>query len=184
MGNCYTTCIKEDEIIKQLEDIKEDNINIKIALKFPNGVKGISTNDDYSKFVEEDDINTWIQKLIKDKKYTECYVYNNEMNDKDHGSCGHSKGILLWNKDKIDWLIHSVPNFPEEFNLKENKISKIDHKEEKFGQSFIFVENIPYEQLENILYQLGIMHVNCVDKLCVSEKLKIVDIISSHLKIF
>jgi hypothetical protein len=70
---------------------------------------------------------------------------------------GHSKGIVAWNDTKVSWLIHSVPNFPREFDGK--KISPIEKSEYIYGQSFAYVElsskSNDYHEIINRIYMMN-----------------------------
>ena len=62
-----------------------------------------------------------------------------EHKDEPHrsGKRGHCKGILAWNATHLSWLVHSVPNFPREFNGQ--TISAIEISELLYGQSFFHI---------------------------------------------
>ena len=146
-----------EELGKMVIDILpiSESINYHIALKSPKNTKYMYTKQDDWNF--SDDINEWISDRFSSINYKSWIVYNNQL-DKDHSSFAHAKGIIVWNNTKICWMIHSVPNFPESFN--ENGISKINKSELVYGQSFIFIDNIPINNLKNIKDQLSIMHVH------------------------
>ena len=145
MGQCIGLCCKES------------TFQYKVALKFPNGTNGIFYNE--TQQWNTININQWIQSLYNDSQLTrDCsfILYNDETSgikiESTHKK-GHCKGILAWNKKKITWLIHSVPNFPREFTG--DTISEIELGETIYGQSFCYIE---HEYNEEFLKQL-ISHV-------------------------
>ena len=142
----------------------EDKDVVKVALKFPHGISGIVYND---KFEATESIDEWIQSLYKDKNWTGFVVYNDQIDHlnmkldkspKGHAphtkgqpsgphTKGHTKGIVAWDDTKVSWLIHSVPNFPREFDGK--TISPIEKSEHIYGQSFMYIE-LPFNSHEII----------------------------------
>lgn len=134
--------------------------NVKIALKIPNSESYLEVKKTCftKKLVEKEDINIWIKNIYKNKLYTQYIVYNDELNGKSITHKGHCKGILSWNKKEISWLIHSIPNFPEQFDGM--NISNIKQSSTKYGQSFIFIDNIPINKLNELLENLIIMNPN------------------------
>ena len=158
MGNCL--CGEDKEVVK-------------VALKFPHGISGIVYNE---KFEATESIDEWIQSLYKDKNWTGFVVYNDQIDhlnmkrDKSPKgqpphtkgqpsgphtkgqpsgphTKGHTKGIVAWDDTKVSWLIHSVPNFPREFDGK--TISPIEKSEHIYGQSFMYIE-LPFNYHEII----------------------------------
>jgi len=138
-----------------------DNVIIKkFVLKFPHGANYIEYNN--KKFVEYDDINNWIQKLYSDSDYENWIIYNNNNFIKQdlinkklliYYKQGHCKGIVAWNKNKISWLCHSVPFFPNFYDGK--NISRINNSQLIYGQSFQYIEfNYTDQHIDNIIYQL------------------------------
>lgn len=128
--------------------------NYDVVLKLPDTKEYLHYCNEI--FVKKENINEWLNKLYQKQDYFDYIVYNDEHGNKVNGSCGHCKGILAWNKNKISWLIHSVPKFPEKFDGK--TISNLPESGEEFGQSFIFVDNIDISKLEVILINLYSMH--------------------------
>ena len=115
-----------------------------IALKFPNTINGIRYHD--SSWVPVN-INQWISNLYKSSNCTHWIVYNDDTSSFGNNTKkkGHCKGIISWkeiNKDQIliSWLIHSVPNYPREFNA--NFISELEPGELIYGQSFYYMEKL------------------------------------------
>ena len=84
-------------------------------------------------------INTWLKQFYTiDKKWNNWIVYNDELpklNDEDNfiTKKGHCKGIITWNENKISWLCHSLPKFPD-FNFDSNSINDINESELVYGQ--------------------------------------------------
>jgi len=72
---------------------------------------------------------------------------------KSHSTGGHCKGILAWNATHISWLVHSVPNFPREFNG--STISPIEPSEHIYGQSFFHVTR----QADEAFIKQAIAHI-------------------------
>jgi len=147
MGICYST---------------EETDNIKFfALKIPNGTQYLHYDNKYKKFIHHANINTWIQNLYSQSRWTNWLIYNDDTSKLGipHTKSTHSKGILTWSSNRIGWLCHSVPNFPSYFDGK--NISEIEQSELIYGQSFQYIE-IPFnvDLLDNILQQLFIMNIN------------------------
>ena len=159
MGNCL--CGEDKEIVK-------------VALKFPHGISGIVYND---KFEATESIDDWIQSLYKDKNWSGFIVYNDQRDHLNQDKSptgksptgkspkgpkkgqpphtkGHTKGIVAWNDTKVSWLIHSVPNFPREFDGK--TISSIEKSEHIYGQSFMYVElQTDYHEIINRVHTMN-----------------------------
>jgi deoxyribonuclease-2 len=155
------------------------------AIKSPHGLTYKYYERSKGEFQEGQDINTWIQGLYKTEHvWTDFMVYNDQTDV--HGTThGHCKGIITWNTvtKRLSWLVHSVPHFPQTFKLNEKgqaELSNIEHAEELFAQSFIYIE-IDYEngKLHDILEQVYHMqpHIylsNTVDKV-INKKHKTAD---------
>jgi hypothetical protein len=127
-------------------------VNVKIALKAPNGKTYMSI--DKKEMIKGENIDEWIKTVLCDKKKNNYVVYNDQ-NKKVFSQGGHCKGILLWNNENITWLVHSVPHFPEQFTG--DSISSINESQLQYGQSFACVRNIPIEHLQDILSSLSLM---------------------------
>ena len=151
------------------------------AIKSPHGLTYKFYEPSTGNFLEGEDINTWIQGLYKtDDIWTDYMVYNDQTDV--HGTThGHCKGIVTWNTvtRRLSWLVHSVPHFPKLFKLNEKgqaELSNIEHAEELFAQSFIYIEiDYEVEQLHTILEQIYHMepHIylsNIVDKVVTKKK--------------
>eukprot|EP00889_Picochlorum_renovo_P001286 jgi/Picre1/28316/NNA_003722.t1 len=60
----------------------------------------------------EQDINNWIKSKLANNTWDGVLAYN----DQSDKTCkGHAKGIVVWNKQYVGWLIHSVPHWPSFF---------------------------------------------------------------------
>lgn len=138
MGCCCSNYIQQYDVVFKLPNKKE-------YLHYING-----------KFVLKNNINEWLNSIYEKEQFTDYIVYNDENNNKINGNCGHCKGIIAWNKTKISWLVHSVPNYPKTFDGK--KLHPLPKSGLEFGQSFVFVNNISTEMLENIFLNLYSMH--------------------------
>jgi hypothetical protein len=110
-------------------------------------------------------IDQWLQNIYQYTLWPNYIVYNDQteklgVNGTTHG---HTKGILCWNETTISWLVHSVPNFPRTFEPEPNgtTISKLEHCEYIYAQSFVYVEidrqSTGREYLDFVLKQLFIM---------------------------
>ncbi|XP_018427240.1 PREDICTED: deoxyribonuclease-2-alpha, partial [Nanorana parkeri] len=69
--------------------------------------------------------------------------------DTNGGSRGHTKGVILLDKEKGFWLVHSTPNFPPPASEKYDWPGSAHHN----GQSFLCV-TYPYLQFREIGTQL------------------------------
>ena len=151
MGSCFScfNCFNKSSIIKY------------VALKLPHGTKGLEYCEQTHNFIQCD-INSWLSHLYINSEWTNWQIYNDEtghiISDSKHKK-GHCKGIVAWNKKRISWLCHSVPNFPKFFDGK--IISDIENSELIYGQSFQYIE-LEYSEplIYNILRQLHIMEAN------------------------
>lgn len=107
-------------------------------------------------WVLADDIQDWIKSKIADSAWDGVLAYNDQPSKGNRGSYGHAKGIMVWNKEFVGWLIHSVPQWPTFFKKKGdpsipdatkvahiegsvNVISGICDQQRAKGQSFIWV---------------------------------------------
>jgi len=152
-----------------------NNIQYSIALKRPNSKTycSIDNDDTNSNFIIEEDINIWINSKINKNKWKNQLLYNDELPnticENEHiepsknnyfNKKGHCKGIILWNSERLGWLIHSVPKYPNIIRLNsENKIDEIDNNQLIYGQSFIYIE-MNIQNLDNILKQIYLMESN------------------------
>jgi deoxyribonuclease-2 len=159
MGNC---CYKQNV---ESSLIVVSSTKTYFALKFPHGINGIEYSNSNQKFISCN-INIWLKQFYTiDKKWTNWIVYNDELpklNGEDNfiTKKGHCKGIITWNENKISWLCHSVPKFPD-FNFDSNSINDINKSELVYGQSFQIIEfEFKPEIIASILLQLHIMEAN------------------------
>uniref|UniRef100_A0A3Q1INU7 Deoxyribonuclease-2-alpha n=2 Tax=Anabas testudineus TaxID=64144 RepID=A0A3Q1INU7_ANATE len=84
--------------------------------------------------------------IFTDKPECEFIAYNDQPPYGSSGSaCGHSKGVVLVDKDTVVWLLHSTPQFPE--TRESNKFFPDTGK--TFAQTFICV-TFPKSQLDKI----------------------------------
>ena len=133
-----------------------NTIAVHVVLKLPHGHKGLLYNN--GEFHPMDSVQDWVQSLYS-VGWEGWAAYNDETSLTTKKTKGHCKGIVTWNKNKIGWLIHSVPNFPTEMTT--TSISPILPSELIYGQSFVYIE-LPYskEKLESILKQIEWMDAN------------------------
>lgn len=104
------------------EEKKEEKVSVGYEVAFKNGTgeeKGqysglesqIFTNGS-SGWQFERDINDWIKSKLANNTWDGVLAYN----DQSDKTCkGHAKGIVVWNKQYVGWLIHSVPHWPSYF---------------------------------------------------------------------
>ena len=131
-------------------------ITLQVVLKLPHGHKCIRYHNGV--FHPMESIQEWIQTLYP-SNWTGWAAYNDETTLTKIKTKGHCKGIISWNKRKIGWLIHSIPNFPTEMST--TTISPILPSELMYGQSFVYIEmNYSKKQLENIFKQINWMDAN------------------------
>lgn len=137
---------------------------VSIALKQPHGpyfgwMDNIM-NQDVLK--EEPDIHTWIQMVLGRHTWTNQLLYNDEeptnipIHSFPHHK-GHTKGILLWNSEKIGWLVHSVPKYPEPLQLRKPFVVPIIAENQLlYGQSFCYVEMpiVSYHKILLAVYEM------------------------------
>ena len=130
-----------------------------IALKQPHTLRFQHIKK--SKWIVGENIHSWLESLYKCQNTQGYIVYNDQVENlgytpKEH--CGQCKGIITWDKKYINWLVHSVPEFPSSFDG--THISKIDYNEIIYGQSFILIKNIPISMFPNVIVQLASMNPN------------------------
>lgn len=170
MGCCYSSNIQSKNDTTFIHDKKVD---VQIALKFPHTISGITYCNDQKQFIKCNDINNWLFNLYLGKSWTNWQVYNDETGHigNHHIKKGHCKGIIAWNKERISWLCHSVPNFPRQFSG--NSISEIEKSELIYGQSFQYIEvNYTVELISRILHQVQIMEAHIfIEKNSINNKL-------------
>jgi hypothetical protein len=158
MGCCYSNNIQSENDTTIMRD---KNVDVQIALKFPHIISGITYCNDQKQFIKCNDINNWLYNLYLGKSWTNWQVYNDETGHigNHHNKKGHCKGIIAWNKERISWLCHSVPNFPRQFSG--DSISEIEKGELIYGQSFQYIEfNYTVELIVRILNQVQIMEAH------------------------
>jgi hypothetical protein len=151
----------ENNIVKpEIDIVIENKPKIKVALKFPHGLSGITIDKEIK---ECQNINEWISSLYYLKEWKGWLVYNDEI-DTVHKK-GHCKGILAWNDTHLSWLVHSVPHFPKEFSG--NIISEIEKSEHMYGQSFFYIEReCDSSFLEKVIHQVYNMEAHIYLKKC------------------
>jgi len=136
-----------------------------VLLKQPGGDKFLFYRPFEKGFVLCENINLFLKTIYqssnfrKGKSWTDWLIYNDEVEGSTHTTAGHCKGILAWNKDRISWLVHSVPKFPATFDG--DCISPIQENQLIYGQSFHYIEfAFNADTLLQIRRQLDIMHAN------------------------
>jgi hypothetical protein len=145
--------------------VQEPEPFFKTAIKMPGGIDCIFYDPHTQTMIGGQTIDEWIQDLYQYTMWPNYIVYNDQTEKFGNHttSHGHTKGILCWNETHISWLIHSVPNFPRTFEANPNgtTISKLEHGEYVYAQSFVYVKidrhNTGREFLVSVLKQLFIM---------------------------
>lgn len=106
------------------------------------------------------DIDAWTHRTLLKEDWDGWIMYNDEPpTGKVSGSCGHTKGVVVWNAEKAGWLIHSVPLWPPAFTETldgKEILDNIKDDQVKFGQSFAWVD-IPRGNLQRLLRHAALM---------------------------
>ena len=114
-----------------IQEINNNKLLYSVALKKPSTTEYIywnswkQTKEFQIPFIHnENNINIWINNILNHtkQKWTSVIAYNDAPPSNFTTPSiyyGHCKGILVWNADKIGWLIHSVPKFPISIELEE-----------------------------------------------------------------
>lgn len=117
-----------------------------VALKYPNGIHYREYCPLTHTLIDNININNWIHMQLfspqQSHVWTGFAVYNDQT-DRLGFKCtakGHTKGIICWNGADMCWIIHSVPEFPAQFDPSARTISDIDPNELIFGQSFVCIK--------------------------------------------
>jgi hypothetical protein len=136
-----------------------------VLLKEPHGEKFLFYRPFEKGFVQCENINLFLKTVYQStnfrrgKSWTQWLVYNDEVEGSAQTTAGHCKGVLAWNMDRISWLVHSVPKFPETFDG--DTIAPIRENQLIYGQSFHYIEfAFKEDTLRQIRQQLAIMHAN------------------------
>lgn len=118
--------------------------NVNVTLKAPGGK---ICNDSKCNSIEE-----WMTLNIFNHDWKGELFYNDHPPFKKNAfsNGGHCKGIVVWNNEKVGWLIHSVPKFPSVF------LNEIPSAECIYGQSFAWIV-LPINKKKDILSQLQLM---------------------------
>lgn len=155
MGNCI--------------DSNKNILVTNIAIKLPGTTEYIYYDDETKKFIYEADINVWLNNLYCLNNSPNYIVYNNDTSllpvTNKNNNMSNCKGIVTWNKNRISWLVHTMPNFPRNFvgnyNNRHPFISQLERSNMMYGHMFHHIEfNFNKEILDNILQHLTIMDAN------------------------
>jgi hypothetical protein len=78
-------------------------------------------------------------------------------------TCGHTKGVVLWDGRLVGWLVHSVPKWPchdtrSPSGVGSRGLSEIEDSQIQKAQSFIWVA-LPAAALPTVLRQVEHMQV-------------------------
>ena len=79
-------------------------------------------------------------------------------------TCGHTKGVVLWDGRMVGWLVHSVPKWPchdtrSPSGVGSRGLSEIEDSQTQKAQSFIWVA-LPAAALPTVLRQVEHMQVS------------------------
>lgn len=75
--------------------------------------------------------------------------------------CGHCKGIVLWDRRWVGWLVHSLPCWPCQDHSAPSgcaTLSPVQPQQTDRGQSFLWVQ-LPVQLLPEVLAQVQHMQV-------------------------
>lgn len=146
-----------------------------VALKAP---KGDSThvywsNRGHVSTTQPTIITNWLEDVFTHTRQSwEGYMYyNDQLPDGTQESeflngvvnDGHCKGVVVWNADRMGWLIHSIPKYPRV--IKDiNDLWSVPESGMIYGQSAVYVE-IPRNRdtLDDICIQLSTMRAQIYD---------------------
>ena len=78
-------------------------------------------------------------------------------------TCGHTKGVVLWDGRMVGWLVHSVPKWPchdtrSPSGVASQGLSEIAESQTKQAQSFMWVA-LPAAALPTVVRQVEHMQV-------------------------
>lgn len=138
-----------------------------VALKAPNGRRVQWMESEKTGEWQQSDeggaaltIDTWAHRTLLAEDWDGWIMYNDEPpKQKPIGTCGHCKGVVVWNAQKAGWLIHSVPLWPPAFEEQldgREMMDNIGDDQVKFGQSFAWLD-IPRADLAAVLQHVSIM---------------------------
>jgi len=125
-----------------------------VCMKAPNGRKAQYFDSGDWLSINIDD---WIASHVVGK--SNYIVYNDEKPPPGtmNGAGGHCKGIVTWDTESIQWLVHSVPKWPASLA----PISPIPEGETEYGQSFAHIKmDYSDENIANIAKQIVIMQAH------------------------
>lgn len=107
-------------------------------------------------------IDSWIADSLSTlKPWTGWLMYNDEIPCRRvNTTCGHAKGVVVWNESEVGWLVHSLPKFPTTMTPT-GEVDLVPDAELKYGQSFMWVRvpNID-RTLPDILSHIALMQAN------------------------
>jgi hypothetical protein len=117
---------------------------------------------------ETEDIMIWVNTILDSQQWDGFFVYNDQPPgcgrgpdafgpDPSSKGSGHCKGIVVWNRSYLGWLVHSVPRWPEGSYVSlggaNRKFPKIEHSQLVLAQSFAWVV-LPFHLRTQVLQQL------------------------------
>jgi len=147
----FSCCRKKEE--------KNAVISFAVALKLPHGLSYLEYIHDSGHFRKEENVDQWIATQFARKTPFQHYInYNDEHLDKTHSGGGHCKGCIAWNDTEICWLIHSIPKMMISSSHDHHlATSFVPTAEQVYGQSLVFLSNIPISELGALLEHVSVM---------------------------
>ena len=131
------------------------DVTYTVALKAPHGTRAQFKETAHNGWQYIDDINDWLSSQLDADRWSGWMLYNDQPPE---GAAmlegGHCKGIVAWTEEKIGWMIHSVPKWPDSFG--KGSVSKLRPGECVYGQSFVWL-TIPVHLKGDILDHIRLM---------------------------
>lgn len=147
-ANTSTPDLTQDTSVAESPPVADASLSSwEVAFKLPDSkvIHTCSDNSTENLTLRKDvDVNDWLRgKLCVSGSdqwkgwlcyNDQFYKYNETEKDYKHSkdsTCGHCKGILVWNDTHVGWLVHSLPYWPHprEIDLENKKLEKVQgHK--------------------------------------------------------
>ncbi len=117
-------------------------------------------------------------KNIKNQNKIGYLMYNDQIGvseenkkTKTNNRKAHAKGVLIFDKTSVVWLIHSIPNYPVKPMSGEKSKYYLDSSQTVYGQSILCL-TLGFEQMEKISRQLLVIHPQVYDSFIPNSLLK------------
>lgn len=136
------------------------DVEFTVALKAPRGTHAQFTGSAYDgwQYDARFDINAWLASQLNADDWTGWVLYNDEPpGEAERSGGGHCKGIVAWTEEKVGWMIHSVPKWPDTFGTEQ--LPEIRPAECEYGQSFVWL-TLPIQSRDDILGQIRLMQAH------------------------